>query len=614
MGRKKHRTAQERARPEKRASRSRTPSGPEERAPTDLPLWKKILFSLLATALFFGAAELALALLGIERDLYDDDPYVGSSSALPHFVPGTSADGASVFETADNKLRLFHRQQFARVKADGTYRVFCLGGSTTYGRPYGDQTSFCGWLRELLRAAAPSRDWEVINAGGVSYASYRVALLMEELLARAPDLFIVYTGHNEFLERRTYGNVLATPRAVRGLGAIASRTHLWSGMRRAADKLRGRPPETPSSTLLDDEVRTLLDGSVGPDAYRRDDDLREQVLEHFSHSLARMSDMARSVGAETLFVTPAANLRHASPFKSAPADGLDSASAERWQALFDKATEAFAGGRAEEASRAIEEALAIDARHAHLHYLNGQVLDALGRFPEARSAYERARDEDVCPLRALDPLAEIVEQVAAERDLPRVDFRQLVDELAPEGIPGEETFLDHVHPTIDGNRRLALAIFEELTRRGIVRPPSGWNEDAIHRVTETVENRLDPKTHGIALSNLSRVLGWAGKLEEARKLALQATELAPRVATVQHQAALCAHLTEDLEQAVTHYRATLALDPSMVTAHSNLAVILDEADQDVEAAVHYRQAIALLSDKNAAYRERLREALAKLEG
>ena len=55
-------------------------------------------------------------------------------------------------------------------KESGVTRIICLGGSTTYGRPYNDKTSFCGWLREFLPAVDPSRQWEVINAGGISYA------------------------------------------------------------------------------------------------------------------------------------------------------------------------------------------------------------------------------------------------------------------------------------------------------------------------------------------------------------------------------------------------------------------------------------------------------------
>ena len=597
------------------AKRSRPAPAKAPAAGAELPLWKKLLFSLLAVALFFGAIELVLMAAGVEPLAYDEDPYVGFSSVVPHFVERTLAGGTEVLETAPNKLRLFHLQRFARAKGAGVTRIFCLGGSTTYGRPYGDATSFCGWLREFLPAADPSRGWEVVNAGGISYASYRVALLMEELIPYQGDLFIVYSGHNEFLEERTYRDLIASPRAVRGLGALAGRTRIFTAGRRLLDRWRPPAAETAGkpATVLDDEVRTLLDASVGPDAYHRDDALEEKVLAHYRFSLARMVDMARSAGAEVVLVTPASNLRHCSPFKSEPTEGLDAATRKRWQALYDAAAEAHAAGRWDAALEALEEASAIDDRHAGAHYLRGRVLDALGRYGEAKRAFERARDEDVCPLRTLSPMRRIVAEVAAERRVPLVDFVALVESLSPQGIPGENLFLDHVHPTIEGNRLLALDLLTTLARQGFVRPGPGWGEGAVRRVTDRVVGRLDPSSQGLALSNLSRVLGWAGKLEEAYKLSLQAVELAPGLAEVHHQAGLCAHLVGHLDQAVAHYRKAIELDPSTATAHSNLAVILDEAGRDREAAVHYRRAIALLGEKNAAYRERLRQALAKLE-
>ena len=580
----------------------------------ELPLGKKLLFSLLAVGLFFGGLELVLALFGFEPVLYEDDPYVGFSAVVPHFVAGSRSDGTPVMETAANKLRLFNPQSFRRQKTAETYRIFCLGGSTTYGRPYGDVTSFCGWLRELLPVADPSKDWEVVNAGGISYASYRVALLMEELLRHEPDLFIIYSGHNEFLEQRTYGEILAYPRALRGLGALAGRTRLFTAAQLALDRLGDSPAERPATAAeLDDEVRTMLDASIGPSAYHRDDALQDQVLQHYRYSLSRMVAMARSVGAEVVLASPAANLRHCSPFKSAPGESLDPQSEERCRRLASEAEQAEAEGRLDDALAALDDAVALDDRQAGLHYRRGQVLDALGRHGEAKLAFERARDEDVCPLRALGPTRQIVAEVAAEAGVPMVDFVALVEEVSRHGIPGEDLFLDHVHPTIEGNRLLALELLEALDREGIVRPVPDWDRAAAQRVKEQVESRLDPTAHGRALSHLSRVLGWAGKLEEARKLAVRAAELAPRSATVHHQAALCAHLTGDIAEAIRHYRRTLELDPNTATAHSNLAVILDEAGQDREAAVHYRRAIALLSDKNAAYRERLQAALAKLQ-
>ncbi len=234
--------------------------------------------------------------------------------------------------TAANKRRLFNDQSFAKAKPRGTYRIFCLGGSTTHGRPYDDATSFCGWLRELLPAVDASRRWEVINAGGVSYASYRSALLMEELALYEPDLFVIYSGHNEFLEERTYQGIIATPPAVRGLAALAGRTRLYSALRKALRALRSRGDTAAGDrSLLASEVRTRLDASVGPDAYERDEALATQVLDHYRFNLARMTDIARAAGARAVFITPASNLRHSSPFKSQHRDGLSTTDLESWQ-------------------------------------------------------------------------------------------------------------------------------------------------------------------------------------------------------------------------------------------------------------------------------------------
>ena len=172
---------------------------------------RKAILGLVVTAIFYAGVELILLLTGVEPVLYAEDPYVGFSSKIPLFVEQRDDADDPWMATARNKLALFNPQRFRARKRGEAYRVFCVGGSTTYGRPYGDSTSFCGWLRELLPAIDPSRQWEVVNAGGISYASYRVALLMEELARYEPDLFVVYSGHNEFLERRTYGSNPSSP-------------------------------------------------------------------------------------------------------------------------------------------------------------------------------------------------------------------------------------------------------------------------------------------------------------------------------------------------------------------------------------------------------------------
>ncbi len=498
--------------------------------------WQGVLTSLIALSLFFGILEGVLALAGVEPVLRSEDPFVGFVPGIPLFVEQTDADGRKILVTPENKLVFFNRQSFPQEKASDAYRIFCLGGSTTYGRPYGDATSFAGWLRELLPAADPSRRWEVINAGGISYASYRVAHLMEELARYEPDLFVIYTGHNEFLEERTYGAMRDLPAAVRSTAALLARTRTWAAMQVVLNSLGPLPSAQENSPArLPAEVNTMLDRSAGPERYARDDTLRDQILLHYRLSLERIADIAKGAGADVIFVTPASNLKDSTPFKSQHTDGISESDGLRSEALLATAQQRIENSAWPEALEMLDAALTIDPRFAELHYRRGRVLLALGRSSEAAAAFRRARDEDVCPLRALSTMRETVAEVAREKGATWVDFVDLIEQraLVEQGspIPGQEYFLDHVHPTIAGNRILALALVEAMIANGTVQPSAAWGDEAIARVVSQVEGGIDRKTHAQALANLARVLSWAGKDEEARRLADRALAEAPELAT-----------------------------------------------------------------------------------
>ena len=98
----------------------------------------------------------------------------------------------------------FRPESFASHKGSREFRIFCIGESTVQGNPWGIETAFSTWLELSLRAADPSREWQVVNAGGISYASYRLSPIVAEVLQYQPDLLILCVGQNEFLEDRTY--------------------------------------------------------------------------------------------------------------------------------------------------------------------------------------------------------------------------------------------------------------------------------------------------------------------------------------------------------------------------------------------------------------------------
>lgn len=564
--------------------------------------WKKGLFAVVVLALFFTGLEILLLALGVTPVLYDEDPYVGFSSYLPLFVEEPSEDGETALVTARNKERFFNPQRFPRDHGSDTFRIFCMGGSTTYGRPYRDSTSFCGWLRELLPVADPSRQWEVINAGGVSYASYRVALLMEELRDYDPDLFIIYSGHNEFLERRTYSQIATTPTGVRELRALLSHTRTYALLGRLIGGARShRSGATRLSSgeereLLPAEVEAVLDDTVGPSSYTRDDSLTAQVLAHYRYNLARMVKIARSAGARVILVTPASNLRDCSPFKSEHGVALDAPERRRWQQFLDGAREANSAERRDEALRMIDEAVKIDDRHAQAHYFRGRILNGLGRHDEAREVFVRARDEDVCPLRALSSMREIVAEVVADGAIAHVDFIAVLEPLSRQNVLGEDFFLDHVHPTITGNRVLALALVAEMVQQGFVSPAASWGEAVIDDVVKRVEGGLDRQSHAIALKNLAKVFGWAGKFEEAQKVGERAAAIITDDAEAQFTLGVAYQRQGNLDDAVKQYMRTVKIEPGYVEAYKNLGRIREIRKDLAGAEVFYRKALSIRND------------------
>ena len=588
-----------------RTKRSKTASsnqdGKHRASRRPLPLWKKLLYATSTCVLFFVVVELVLMAF-VQPILATRDPYVGFESTVPLFVERID-DGRRALVTANNKLAYFNAQQFPKKKPPATYRVFCMGGSTTYGRPYDDTTSFPGWLRELLPLADASRKWEVINAGGVSYASYRVAALMEELAQYQPDLFIIYSGHNEFLEDRTYRELKQTPATLRRVTTTVGRTRtysLLSSLLRAED----------GTFKLPTDVDAKLDHSVGPADYHRDDLLREQILDHFEFNLVRIVDTARRAGASVLLIVPTANVKDCAPFKSQHQNRLSEDELETWSSHYDRGNAQQAAGRPDEALSAFAQAAGIDDRYAELHYRMGLALLATRRLAEARDALDRAIDEDVCPLRIPTRMRNIVLRTAERLVVPAVDAEELLklECLRNYGhnSPGREYFLDHVHPTIDTNRLIAQAIIKRMFDEGIARQHASWNDQAIDETARRVTARVSPEARAVALRNLAKVLNWAGKHNEAGPLAVQAIDLRARHGLSEDPEAFILSAgymksTGDIDTAIAFYRRGLVRMPDYAQAHQLLGATLVEQGRFEEALASFMEVIRINPDDGHAH-------------
>ncbi len=428
---------------------------------------------LLGISLFF-IAEGACRVFDWGAPANFDDPYVGFTAVHPLFVKNDAGDR---YEIAKSRLKYFARDSFPVVKSPNAFRIFCVGGSTVQGRPYSIETSFPTWMKLGLSAANPDRDWEVINCGGISYASYRLVPIVEECLQYEPDLIILCEGHNEFLEDRTYVSLKHSSPIVTAFREVAGSSRLLTLARTAL-----RPDNDTSATkrfVMPEDADALLNYRNGLRAYHRDPAWAAGVTEHFELNLRRMVDICRKRGVPVLLVLPTSNLADCPPFKSQHADGLSPEQFDEWNMLREEAHIACREN-VPLAARLYEQMLAIDPEYAATYYQLGKVRETLGEFAQAREAFVRARDLDICPLRMTSALEERMRCVAADLKVSLLDAHQLLEQRSRHGILGGPLLCDRVHPSFEGHQMIADALIDQMAGAGFVKLPTSW-EKAAHQ-------------------------------------------------------------------------------------------------------------------------------------
>ena len=482
--------------------------------------WKRASFRLVAVALAlcpFVLLEAALRLSNVGNPTDYEDPFVGFSRTHPLFETDVTS---GLRRTAPSRQMHFGRQEFPIEKGPSVFRIFCLGGSTVHGRPYQADTAFPKWLEIELQGSDPSHVYQVINCGGVSYASYRLVPILQEVLSDSPDLIIVATGHNEFLEDRTYQDVKSRSGVRRWLEDHAHSLRTITLARKFRDVLQPTSGVHGARAALAQEVDARLDHASGYASYHRDESWRRGVIRHFAQSIRAMIQLCSRSDVPILLVNLGCNLRDCPPFKSELDAKLRPEPERRWQAAFDTAAAAEATDL-EQALDLYRQAQQIDDNFALLDYRIARCLDRMGRLDEAALCYRQAKEKDVCPLRILDAMHETILSASHESGTPLVDAKQLFEELSPGLIPGFHWYLDHVHPTVGGHQRIAQAIAAELRHRSIVPSGSSWGHRDRRRAYRQHLERLSP---GYWADGEVRV-GWLESWSRRHRL-LQ--ELAPQ--------------------------------------------------------------------------------------
>jgi tetratricopeptide (TPR) repeat protein len=323
--------------------------------------------------------------------------------------------------------------------------------------------------------------------------------------------------------------------------------------------------------------------------------------------------MTDEFGVPVILITPASNLVSCSPFKSMSSVGVEGNSQSENDRLLIRAESFMEKENYDRALDAIEQALSIDSRYARTHYLHGRILTALGRRPEAFQAFLQAKDEDVCPLRATTPIVNAVRHVAENRSIPLVDFDRLIREDGFNTASGGPRFLDHVHPTIQLHGFLAGKIVDTMVAGGIVSGKQANAADFIGEIGTLIESRLNISDQARSLINLSQVMAWGGKFEEAGRIGEEAASLPgidrrPQLlAEANLRVAVSEQAMGNEKRAVLFFKKSSLADPKVLEKYlrtmleqkpgnafflNHLGLVLRDQDRLDEAVVVFKRAIA----------------------
>ena len=477
--------------------------------------WVFRVSALLVGLLPFFILEGVLRLGDWERPDPSEDPFVGFASVRPLFALNAAGTHYGI---APNRGDWFYPVEFKARKGGKTVRIFCIGGSTVAGRPYTVETAFSSWMQVYLRELDPSRDWEVVNCGGISYASYRLVPIVKEVLEHyEPDLLVLYTGHNEFLEDRTYEPIKNLPAVVTKPYELASNWHTFNLLRRGFLRLTGRtsPSVMQARAIMPEEVDALLEHKGAMEHYYRDEAWQQSVFDHYEFNLNWMCSLARKAAVPMIVMNPCSNLRDIRPFKSEHRAGLTEPQRQKVASLINQAGRSFSENQPERASILYEAALELDPLYADTHYQYAKLLDLVNDMGAAYGAYVRAKDLDVCPLRMLEPMHELLAEVVARHGVTWLDVRAEVEKIVQTGIPGKDEFLDHVHPNPAGHQFIASLVVEKMAEMGYLKIGEPiW----LPRIRPAIERHLRslPEGHfaqgNIRLENLRQ---WARGRSEA---------------------------------------------------------------------------------------------------
>lgn len=446
-------------------------SGPSARRTSAAARVGLVFFGLLVGVGMLLVAEGLLRLAGVAPARRD--PFAGFGDSRPVFERVERKDGMAVWRTAVAR-GLPHSEEFLADKPADGFRVFVVGESSAAGVPYPATQAFSAWLARRLQGSLPGRPIEVVNAAIPGYASRRVLGVVREVTAYEPDLLIVYAGHNEFAESRQYQHLLEMDPRLFRLRVLLSSTRLYGVLERALGW------DAPRQVDFDDiedakQMFAVADERLAGTAYPSERE-RGWGEQHYRWNLEEMARLMQDSGARTVFVSLGQNFSDWAPGASQHRAGLEAAELARWEEQVAAGRGHAVAGDCARALDSFEQAIEIDDQHAQLYFELAVCAERQGERQRAALAYLRASNLDRVPHGAPSSFNDIIQEAAESSNSLFVDGAAALAAGSSRPLPGDDLFVDPMHPNLRANQILAASIADALRQAGLPAPSAEWAE------------------------------------------------------------------------------------------------------------------------------------------
>lgn len=577
----------------------------------------RLLVAIGVPLVFLGATELILRLVGF-----------GYPTG---FLLPAQRDGQKVFVQNDRFGWRFFGAAMARipvsfclpqVKSSSTVRIVVFGESAAMGDPQ-PRFGLPRMLQAMLELRYPGTHFEVVNAAMTAIDSNVILPIARDCAVTDADIWVIYMGNNEVVGPFGAGTVFG--QQVPPLPLIRADLALKATrIGQLIDTLRWEIQKPPLDESEWGGMEMFLNQQV-----RADDPRMNTVYDHFARNLLDIIKAGRHSGAGIVVSTVAVNLKDCGPFASEHRRGFTDADKSKWGLLYQKGIAAQSVGKIQEAAEWYRGAAQIDDDFADLRFHQGCCALALGETADAQRQFAAARDLDTLRFRCDSRLNDLIRQTVSNYDDPRVvlvDAERAFAEQSPAGLPGNDLFYDHVHPTFDGNyllaRTLAPKLENLLPEKIVARVAAGqpwpseadcarrlaWSNWDKQEALTDMFSRLgkppftDQLDHDAQVQNLKAALvrlipaTQPQGIKAAQNACETALDAAPDDPILHEQLASLDQLSGDLEGAVTNAQFAVSLLPASSEDWSQLGAILAKQRKYEDAAAAFRSAFQLDPD------------------